>query len=321
MRFQKGKLHLTAAGYKPASLHKNERLPGSINDFTITPFAVVIGTSSKDTEMVLLCRQKAAAFIKSWQEWQKHSPRVFIDTTISDTDAAKYSLLLIGGADVNRISAKLAARLPLQISADKIIIDSHNIPAIDAAIQMIYPNPLNPERYVWIAAGTSTDGMYFNELNPQRLYDWDYVITDGHIPAYQQKASALQTRVMSGMFDSNWRFSDTLNLAGDSVLRAKGRLRHRPNENLALSQEVLDSYVGRYQITQGPLIEVIKDGKHLRAKVPGGGSSGDEMVPESETNFSIPVFNVWMSFVRDSSGKVIGFIGYQGNDFEGKKLD
>lgn len=321
MRFQKGKLHLTAAGYKPASLHKNERLPGSINDFTITPFAVVIGTSSKDTEMVLLCRQKAAAFIKSWQEWQKHSPRVFIDTAISDTDAAKYSLLLIGGADVNRISAKLAARLPLQISADKIIIDSHNIPAIDAAIQMIYPNPLNPERYVWIAAGTSTDGMYFNELNPQRLYDWDYVITDGHIPAYQQKASALQTRVMSGMFDSNWRFSDTLNLAGDSVLRAKGRLRHRPNENLALSQEVLDSYVGRYQITQGPLIEVIKDGKHLRAKVPGGGSSGDEMVPESETNFSIPVFNVWMSFLRDSSGKVIGFIGYQGNDFEGKKLD
>ena len=321
VRFQKGKLHLTAASYKPAPLHKNERLPGSINDFTVTPFALVIGTSSTDTEMVSLCRQKAAAFIKSWQEWQKHSPRVFIDTAISDIDAAKYSLLLIGGANVNRITAKLAARLPLQISADSVIIDSHNISAKDAAVQMIYPNPFNPERYVWIAASTSTDGMYFNELNPQRLYDWDYVIADGHFPAFQQKASALQTRVVSGMFDSNWRFSDMLTQFGDADIRAKGRLRRRPNENLAVSQDLIDSYVGRYQIMQGPLIEIIKDGKHLRAKVPGSGGSGGEMVPESETNFTIPAFNVWMSFVRDSSGKVTGFIGYQDSDFEGKRLN
>jgi len=88
---------------------------------------------------------------------------------------------------------------------------------------------------VWIAAGTSTNGMYFNQLNPQNPYDWDYLITDGVIPAYQQKASVLQTRVVSGMFDRNWHFNDSLAQRGSTEIRSKGRLRHRPNDNLTLS--------------------------------------------------------------------------------------
>jgi hypothetical protein len=30
---------------------------------------------------------------------------------------------------------------------------------------------------------------------------------------------------------------------------------------------------------------------------------------------------MWLSFVRDASGKVTGFTGYQNGDFEAKKLD
>ena len=319
MSARNGKLRLTAAGNEPSTLQKNHLLPGSITDFTVTPFAVVIGTVSKDPEMVALCRDKASAFIGMWQDWQKQQPRVFEDTAIGEAEMAKYSLLLVGGAEANRVTARLASGLPFRISADGIAIDGRDFPAKDAALQMIYPNPLNKERYVWIAAGTSTNGMYFNQLNPQNPYDWDYLITDGVIPAYQQKASVLQTRVVSGMFDRNWHFNDSLAQRGSTEIRSKGRLRHRPNDNLTLSAQVLDSYVGRYQITQGPLIEIIKDGSHLRAKVQG--SDGEAMVPETETSFSIPKYNVWLSFVREPTGKVTGFTGYQDSDFEGKKLD
>lgn len=316
---ENGKLRLSAPGYTPATLHKNGRLPGSIADFTITPFAVVIGTVSKDPEMVAICRAKASAFIASWQQWQNQPPRVFADTAIGEAEMAKYSLLLIGGAEANRVTAGLAARLPLQISADRIIIDGRSFPVKDAALQMIYPNPLNAERYVWITAGTSADGMYFNELNPQRPFDWDFVINDGLVPAYKERASVLQTRIVSGMFDYNWRFNDTLAQRADTAVRARGRMRHRPNEKLTLSPRVLDSYAGHYQITQGPLLEIIRDGKLLRAKTPG--VDGDVLVPESETSFSLPKFNVWISFVRDPAGKVTGLTGYQDGDFEGKKLE
>jgi hypothetical protein len=46
-----------------------------------------------------------------------------------------------------------------------------------------------------------------------------------------------------------------------------------------------------------------------------------ELVPETETSFCILRYDVWISFTRDASGKVTGFIGYQNGDFEGKKLD
>ena len=320
MRLLNGTLRLTAAGYKPTALQKNARLPGSTVDFTVTPFAIVIGTVSKDPEMVALCRQKATAFIDGWRDWQKQEPRVFKDTEIRDTDIAKYSLLLVGGPGANRVTARLAARLPLQISADRITIDGKGFAVKDAAVQMIYPNPLNAERYVWIAAGTSTDGLYFCELNAQNRLDWDYVITDGHIPAHKQSASSLQTRAVSGMFDHNWRFSDSLAQIGDAETRAKGRQLHRPKANLTVSPKVLDLFVGRYQIEQGPLIEVFREGKRLMMRQQG--SDAGELVPESETDYSLPKFNVQMvSFVRDASGKVTGLTGYGGGDFEGKKLD
>ena len=320
MRFQNGKLRLTATGYQPAPLHKNERLPGSTIDFTVTPFAIVIGTVSKDPEMVALCRKKADTFINTWRDWQKQEPRVFLDTDIKDADMAKYSLLLVGGPDANRVTAQLAAKLPLQIAADRITIDGKAFPVKDAGVQMIYPNPLNPERYVWVAAGTSTDGMYFCDPNPQRSYDWEYIIMDGHIPPYKQSASSLETRVVSGMFDYNWRYSDALAQSGDAGIRAKGRQLHRPKANLSVDPKVFASYVGRYQIEKGPLLVLFQDGKRLMVKQPGQ-NEGDELLPESETDFDIAKYGVWISFLRDASGKVTGFSGYQDGSFEAKRLD
>ena len=320
MRLQHGELRLTAEGYKPAPVHKNQRLPGSTTDFTVTPFAIVIGTVSKDPEMVALCRKKADAFANGWRDWQKQEPRVFQDTEIKAADIAKYSLLLVGGPDANRVTAQFAAKLPLQIAEDRIAIDGRSYPVKDAAVQMIYPNPLNPERYVWIAAGTSTDGMYFSDLNPQRLSDWDYIIMDGHIPAARQSASSWQTRVVSGMFDYNWRYSDALAQPGDTEIRAKGRQLHRPKANLSVDPKLLESYAGRYQIEQGPLLELFRDGKRLMVRQPGQ-ADADELLPESETDYDIPKYGVWVSFVRDASGKVTGFTGYQEGSFEAKKLD
>jgi hypothetical protein len=162
--------------------------------------------------------------------------------------------------------------------------------------------------------------MYFSELNPQRLSDWDYVIMDGRIPAYKQSAPSVQTRVVSGMFDYNWRFSDSLAQPGDAGVRAKGRQIHRPKPNLTVDPKVSDAYVGRYQIEKGPLVEFFQDGKRLMMKLPGQ-SEADELLPASETEYDIPKYGVWLSFLRDASGKVTGFTGYQDGNFEAKKLN
>ena len=320
LRFDGERLRLTAAGHAPAALHKNARLPGSMADFTVTPFAVVIGTTSKDPAMVALCRQKAKAFVDGWRDWQKQEPRVFEDTELTDADMARYSLLLVGGPDANRVTAKLAARLPLQIAKDRVTIDGRAFTATDAAVQLLYPNPLNPERYVWVVASTSTDGLYFADARATNLPDWDFVVADGRFPAPGQKASPLQTRVVSGTFDSNWRYSDALAVAGDGEVRSKARLRHRPSASLAVAPAILQSYAGRYQIEKGPLLEVFLDGKRLMVRQQGE-SNADELLPESATDWSVPKYDVWVSFVRDASGKVTGLVGYQGGDFTAKRVD
>jgi hypothetical protein len=124
--------------------------------------------------------------------------------------------------------------------------------------------------------------------------------------------------VASGLFDHAWRRSDALAQAGDAEIREKGRLIRRPNANLKIDPKVLDSYVGRYQIEQGPPLEVFKDGERLQAKA--GGQRTLTLVPESETDYVLLEDNVRVSFVSEA-GQVTGFTGYQsGQDFVAKRL-
>jgi dienelactone hydrolase len=319
VRFAQGELRLQAAGYAPAALQKNPRLPGSLADFGVTPFAVVVGTSAKDKAMVEMCAQKGRGFVDNWREWQKQEPRVFKDTEIKDADLAQYSLLLIGGPEANRVSARLASKLPLSVSPDRITIDGKAFPAKDAAVQMLYPHPLNPERYVLIVAATSADGMYFADPRNRGFGDFDYVIVDGRIPAFKQGASPWQTRVVSGLFDHDWRLRDALAQAGDAEIREKGRLIRRPNPNLKLDPKALALLAGRYQIEQGPPVEVFLEKGRLMGRV--GGQRSFVLVPESDSDYLIEEENVRLSFTREA-GKVTGFTGYQsGQDFLAKRVD
>jgi len=316
---QSGKLTLRAEGYASAALHKAPQLPGSMADFTVTPFAVVMGTISKDAEMRELCSLKARTVAGYWRDWQKQDLRLFKDTEITDADLAKYSLMLIGGPEANRVTAKLAAKLPLKISSDQIVLDGKAFAVKDAAVQVLYPNPLNSDRYVLVIAGTSADGMFFSDPLDRELDAWDYVIMDGRIPAFRQQASPRQTRVVTGVFDRNWRFNGSLSHAGDPEIRAKGRMLHRPKSGFTPDAKVTEAYVGRYQIEQGPLVEVVRDSKRLMAKVSPGGTF--ELVPETESDFFIREANIRVSFQREGA-KVTGFTGYQsGQDFLAKKLE
>lgn len=316
-RLSQGRLTLSAPGHAPTALHKHSQLPGALDDFTSTPFALVVGTISKDPDMVSLCQEKARAFVGFWQDWQKQMPRVFKDTEISQADMAKYSLLLLGGPDANQVAARMADRLPIRISPERITLDGHAFPVKDAAVQMLYPNPVNPQRYVLLAAGTSTDGMYF--CNPLDGGIEDFRIVDGRVPVQGQIVSPLAMQIGSGMFDPSWRFSESLLLKGDEEARAKGRLLKRPKA-VMLNVKVLEAFLGRYQLEQGPVLELYLDGQRLMVK--GGGGIPVEMIPESATEFFIKEASVRLKVLRDAAGKFTGFEGTDSNrTFIAKRIE
>jgi dienelactone hydrolase len=321
MRLANGELRLTDAAYRPAALRKSPRLPGSINDFYNTPFAVVVGTISKDARRREAIRLRADEFAFAWKQWQKYPPRVFRDTEISDADIAKYSLILVGGADDNRVTAKLASRLPLKIRGDIVTVGGpggeKSYTAPHAGVQLLYPNPRNPARYVWIAAGTSDHGLGFAAPNPYQLVEWDFFIDDGRAPPPKQRVARERTRLVSGIFDQNWRFDPAFVLPGDEEARSEGRQFGFPS-GASPDAKLLPELAGKYQMTPGPLVIVtVRDGKLF------ANANGEEAELElvEGLGFYLPRFKGWITFVRDASGQVTKLTGYFGEDVEGSRVE
>ena len=164
-----GQIVIRAKGYAPGKLVKKSMGP--------TPFAIVVGTTSKDERMRRFCQFLAERERDDWKEWQHVAPRYFTDTEITDEQIRKYSLVLYGGPEENAVTARLIKDMPLTIEPNRITIDGRAFEVTDAAIRMVYPHPLNADRKVTILAANSADAMYWGN----RLEDADFVIDDGRV--------------------------------------------------------------------------------------------------------------------------------------------
>ncbi len=249
---REGQEAVTLSNDSAARLAKRPGVEGPISDLIRTPFMVVVGTSSPDPLMRQRCREKAEAFATLWSEWQHGRPRVVDDTAVTPEAERTYSLLLVGGADANRVAQRMAASLPLTTSAAGVTIDGRTWAATDAVAQMIYPNPRNSDRYVLVVTATSADGMYF--WNPALWnipYGFpavtaDWVIQDGHRirPGAGMVDPAATGAIASGVFDASWRRDDRWTIVGDPTLRGQSALRHAPPPGFSIGADTIRQCAG-----------------------------------------------------------------------------
>ena len=317
-----GTMTLSIDGARETSLSKRAGLDGALSNFITTPFAVVVGTASADPVMNRLCREKAQVFQALWKIWQHQEPRVLTDDQVTPQDEQRYSLLLIGGADANLVTRRIASRLPLRVEADGVTIDGRKFPASDAVVQMLYPNPAQPARYVLVVASTSAAGMYFWEPYlwsgggmPLGALDWS--IRDGRQVVLERGLGTERAWVASGVFDMHWRRDDRWVFPGDADLRAASPLRRMPAMDIRVAAETLDSYVGRYELTPGYVISIERTERGLSARFPGGIIP---LSPESGSDFGLATAAL-ISFRRDANGVVTGFtLGQESREMFAKKI-
>lgn len=189
-RLADGRITLRAPGYTPAPGEKRAVLEGPIGDAQAQPFAIVVGTASADPLMREACAERGRELVTAWERWQHWTPRLYRDTDLPEAGLARYSLLLIGGPADNSVARRLADRLPLTVTAEAITLDGHRFPVQDAVVRMVYPHPLNPDRYVVVTAATSAAGM---KQAPRLRDDLDFEILD-----------AGPSVVARGTFDCLW---------------------------------------------------------------------------------------------------------------------
>lgn len=88
----------------------------------------------------------------------------------------------------------------------------------------------------------------------------------------------------------------------------------------SLSEELLDKYVGEYQIQPGFSITFTREGNRLFTQATGQGKF--EIFAESETKFFLKVVDAQVEFVADPDGKVNRIILFQGGQkIEGKRVE
>lgn len=78
---------------------------------------------------------------------------------------------------------------------------------------------------------------------------------------------------------------------------------------IKLAPEILDRYVGRYELAPGVFFNLRREGDQLKAQITGQAYA--DIFPRTETEFFYKVVDAQLSFVKDEHGKVSGLVLHQ----------
>jgi pimeloyl-ACP methyl ester carboxylesterase len=202
---EKQKLLQRPSGAK--NIKKSAAFFGPIKKDYFSPFILIYGTQG-DSDSTEINLHHARVEAQNW--WFRGNGHVEIipDIELNSEIIHRYNLILFGGPETNAVTAKIMKDLPISIKNDRLIIDGQEIEKDDVAFQMVYPNPLNPEKYVVIKGGTSPKaeelaGLFNVIYSGSGLPD--FLIYDETV-----KEKGWAAIIATGFFDVNWKFDNSL---------------------------------------------------------------------------------------------------------------
>ncbi len=182
---------------------KTPLLCGPVKEAYNRRFTMVFGLGAgkpEDAERFERDIQQAAT---EWYAFTKSTPLVRRDTDIDDTDIKTSNLILYGTPSNNTVLAKIADKLPIRITDAGFEFQGKAYDAARHGLVMIYPNPLNPERYVVVRSGRP----YGRRLPPNHKLD---LLPDFVIFAEGSDYDDTDKAVVAGFFDENWEVAERL---------------------------------------------------------------------------------------------------------------
>jgi hypothetical protein len=201
---------VAAAGIEqaPGSLAKRHGLQGPIDDAFIEPFLFVRPTGKSPNAAVgQWVDVELPHQIQRWKELFRGDVRVKDDRDVTREDLERYHLILWGDPSSNQILAQAAAKLPIRWTTDTIQAGrspggSHS--AQSCVVAMIYPNPLNPDRYIVLNSGPTFREEHdrTNSQQTPKLPDWA-VLDVTAAPTGRAAGKVLD----AGFFDESWQLS------------------------------------------------------------------------------------------------------------------
>jgi hypothetical protein len=175
---------IRAPGKKPG-------LQGPIDDAFLESFVIVKPTGKPMNDA--LGKWSEAEMTRAVREWRRQfrgDAVVKEDTAIAEADIANSNLILWGDPKSNAVLAKIADKLPLKEFTDT------------TTTLLVYPNPLNPTKYVVLNSGfTFREYDYLNNARQVPKLP-DYAVVDVRTPPNSRFPGKV---VRAGFFDELWK--------------------------------------------------------------------------------------------------------------------
>ncbi|HYP15194.1 MAG TPA: prolyl oligopeptidase family serine peptidase, partial [Bryobacteraceae bacterium] len=193
---------VSAGAPSPAELQKRPGLQGPIDDAFLDSFLFVLPTGTSSPATASWVKAEAERAIREWRKMWRGEARVKLDSEVTDTDISGSNLVLWGDASSNKLLARVAGNLPVTWVGDQVTVGARKFPAANHIPILIYPNPLNPARYVVLNSGpTQREADYLtNARQVPRLPD--YAVVDVTTPPDERNPGKV---VLGGFFDEGWR--------------------------------------------------------------------------------------------------------------------
>ncbi len=223
IRFTRKKDNFTVAKSVQTNLEQKKNLCGPIKQAYSSPFIFVYGTigDSVDTENNL-----HQARLQSYTWWIKANGfcEVIPDTEVTKEHMKNYNLILFGNSQTNAIIKRINKNLPINFrndyksiksmikkigpNEDCIAINNKIVKKPDLCLMEIYPNPLNPKKFVLLYSATTRKAQKYLGLFPV-IHSGsglpDFIIWDKSAARYGWAGV-----VALGLFDKNWQIHENL---------------------------------------------------------------------------------------------------------------
>lgn len=183
-------------------LRKRPGLQGPIDDAFMDRFLFVRPTGPAWSPAIGAWVE--AALARATNEWRaqfRGEVPVKDDRAVTPEDIATHHLIVWGDPRSNRLLGRMAGSWPLRWNERRMELAGRGFPVATAVPVFIYPNPMNPARYVVVNSGFTfwQSGDASNAQQTPKLPD--YAVLDVSVPS-----ELIPTRgvMAAGFFDERW---------------------------------------------------------------------------------------------------------------------
>ncbi len=191
-------------GRMEGELRKKPGLQGPIDDAFMGSFLMVSPSAQPAAPGIApWVSSEMIHAVKEWRRQFRGEARVKQDKDVSAADISQHNLILWGDPGSNLVLRRIADQLPIKWEGGQLTVGGKSYPAGTHAPVMVFPNPLNPSRYVVLNSGfTYREYDYLNNARQNaKLPDW--AIVDTTTPANSRYPGKV---VNGGFFGEKWEY-------------------------------------------------------------------------------------------------------------------